>query len=92
MKGALVAQMIRCNKPNCRCTLAGARHGPYFCRIWREGKRRFKQYVRKQDVPLVRGACVAFREQRRQERSEAQQSWTQWREQLAELRDLESYE
>jgi len=60
LPGEVCAQYIRCGKSGCRCRL-GERHGPYYYRIWREGSRVQKAYVRREDLDAVQAACDAYR-------------------------------
>ncbi len=60
LEGEICEQYIRCGKPGCRCR-AGQLHGPYFYRIWRQGTRVRKVYVKAADVVQVRLACDAHR-------------------------------
>lgn len=54
--GYLVAEYVRCGKPNCRCRL-GRKHGPYWHLRFRRLEdgiwRRRKLYVPARDVPAV---------------------------------------
>ncbi len=60
LKGEVCAQYIRCGKPNCRCR-QGNPHGPYYYRIWRDGSRVRKIYVKQADLENVRQACAAYK-------------------------------
>ena len=57
--GTLVGQMVRCGKPNCKCS-RGELHGPYFWRCYRLGGRIVKYYVRKADLTATRAACAEW--------------------------------
>ena len=41
----------------------GKRYGPYWCRMWREGGRLYKQYIKREDVDAVRAACQRHHEE-----------------------------
>lgn len=58
MLGEVCAQSVRCGKPNCRCE-RGHLHGPYYYRVWRDGRGIHKDYIKRQDLPFVE-ACCAF--------------------------------
>jgi len=60
LKGEVCTQYIRCNKSGCRCQ-TGSPHGPYYYRVWREGVRVHKAYVKSEDVAAVREACQAYK-------------------------------
>lgn len=60
LEGEVCKQYIRCGKPGCRCR-DGQLHGPYYYRIWRQGTRVRKVYVKAGDVERVRAACEAHR-------------------------------
>lgn len=59
LPGTVCAQFIQCGKPNCRCR-KGLPHGPYFYRIWRNGRTVEKAYVRASDVERVRRQCAQY--------------------------------
>ena len=61
LPGEICEQYIRCGKAGCCCE-QGKRHGPYYYRIWREGERVHKVYVKRSDLEAVQEACVAYRE------------------------------
>ncbi len=60
LEGEVCPQFIRCGKPGCRCQYDKP-HGPYHYRIWREGTRVRKVYVKATEVEAVRAACVLHR-------------------------------
>ena len=53
LPGSVVLQFVRCGKPGCSCNY-GQRHGPYFYRVWREGGKVCKAYVKITDLEKVR--------------------------------------
>lgn len=59
LPGAIVPQFIRCGKPGCRCA-CGHRHGPYFYRVWREGPKVYKEYVKITEVEGVRQQTLLY--------------------------------
>lgn len=61
LKGEVCQQYTRCGKAGCRCG-EGFLHGPYYYRIWRDGRHVRKQYVREGDVAAVKAGCAAYRE------------------------------
>lgn len=85
IQGEVCSQFIRCGKDGCRCQ-KGVLHGPYYYRIWREGSKVHKAYVKASDVQAVRAQCEAYKalqtqlRQMRQGRQELAQRITQeWR-------------
>lgn len=85
LKGEVCTQYIRCNKAGCRCQ-TGAPHGPYYYRVWREGGRVRKEYVKSVDAAAVRAACETYktlsqqlRDLRRQREQVARQLQGEWR-------------
>lgn len=60
LAGEVCPQFIRCGKAGCRCQ-NGQPHGPYHYRIWREGTRVRKVYVKATEVEEVKAACVLHR-------------------------------
>jgi len=61
MAGAVSAQYVTCGKAECRCR-TGAKHGPYYYRVWRQGSSIKKEYIRSEDVERVRACCQAHQE------------------------------
>ena len=61
LPGAIVPQFIRCGKPSCRCS-AGEGHGPYYYRVWREGPKVCKEYVKATQVESVRQQMRLYEE------------------------------
>lgn len=60
LPGYVRSEYVKCGKSNCRCA-RGELHGPYFYHFtWADG-RRFKFYVRREDVAAVRAACESYR-------------------------------
>ena len=60
LEGEVCLQFIRCGKAGCRCQ-SGRLHGPYYYRIWREGSRVRKVYIKAADVEAVKVACALHR-------------------------------
>jgi hypothetical protein len=60
LPGEICEQYVRCGKANCRCN-EGKLHGPYHYRVWREGARVFKQYVKPADLEMTRERCRLYR-------------------------------
>jgi hypothetical protein len=60
LEGEVCPQFIRCGKTGCRCQYDRP-HGPYYYRIWREGPRVHKVYVKASHVEAVRAACALHR-------------------------------
>jgi hypothetical protein len=85
LKGEVCTQYIRCNKAGCRCQ-TGAAHGPYYYRVWREGGRVHKEYVKSENAAAVRAACESYkalsqqlRDLRHQREKIARQLQGEWR-------------
>jgi hypothetical protein len=60
LPGSLHVERKTCGRSNCRCA-AGALHGPYLYRRWREGGRLRRQYVRPCDAERVQAALTEWR-------------------------------
>ena len=60
LAGEVCPQLIRCGKAGCRCQY-GRPHGPYHYRIWREGPRVRKVYVKATELEGVRASCALHR-------------------------------
>jgi hypothetical protein len=84
--GAVCEQLIRCGKPNCRCS-RGELHGPYFYLFYREGKRLRKIYVKRKYVEMLREA----REVKRRNRNLVLQGNKLLRDIRATLKDIEGW-
>ncbi len=90
LPGAVVPQFIRCGKLGCHCQ-TGERHGPYYYRIWREGQKVRKVYVKATDVEQVLLQCALYQacsDRLRRLAVERSQLWErrlQYSKQLAEL-------
>jgi len=54
----LIANRVRCGKPNCRCA-CGDQHGPFWSLRWRVGTSQRRRYVRQADVAAVRAVLDA---------------------------------
>lgn len=55
LPGALIRDFKRCGHPLCKCA-SGALHGPYFARVWYEGTKRRKAYVKAKDAERTRAS------------------------------------
>jgi hypothetical protein len=60
LPGSIVEDWKRCGRPSCKCA-QGELHGPYLVRVWYEGGKRRKAYVKASDAPRVR-ASIELRE------------------------------
>lgn len=60
LPGVVCTVYVRCSKPGCHCR-DGRRHGPYYYRVWRQGDRVRKTYVKRAEVELVRAQCAAYK-------------------------------
>jgi hypothetical protein len=87
LPGVVCPQWVRCGQPNCHCA-TGALHGPYFYRMWRQGGRLRKQYVKPSELDEVRAQCDA----RRQFRRELRAWWQEWRQLVSFIRETEKHE
>jgi hypothetical protein len=72
--GTVCRQWVRCGHQNCRCA-RGVLHGPYHYRIWREGGRLRKSYVKPSELEAVRKQCAY----RRQLRAHLRNALSDWR-------------
>ena len=61
LPGSLQMERRRCGKARCRCMNGGQPHGPYAVRVWREGGRTHRAYVRRADVEATRQAIARWR-------------------------------
>jgi hypothetical protein len=60
LPGSLLAEYVRCGTRTCRCMRAGAPHGPYWRRFWREDGRTRSAYVRQAEVDATRLAIAQW--------------------------------
>lgn len=88
LSGAVCRQMIRCGKPNCKCT-QGQLHGAYYYHFVRVGGRLRKRYLKPDEVEAVKAACQARREDERARRIEMRQAQQSVRELVARLRQIQ---
>ncbi len=59
LSGSVIAQRVRCGRPNCHCKASDAAlHGPYFYHFWRERGRLKKRYLRRAEIEATRQACA----------------------------------
>jgi hypothetical protein len=78
LPGYLLAQEIKCGKPNCKCS-RGFLHGPYFYRVWNVGGLRYKEYVRNSDLAAVMEGINEYRKQKAIARATNEAARSQWR-------------
>jgi hypothetical protein len=88
LPGVVCAQMVRCGKPNCKCS-QGELHGPYYFRFWRDGGRLRKQYVRAADVAATQAACEGRRNEQRAVRASRKRGADELRSLLSQLKQCE---
>lgn len=67
----------------------GPKHGPYYARYWWHDGRRYKRYVRQQDVVAAQASCTQRRASERDERAQAETAHRAWREVRELLRGIE---
>lgn len=87
LPGTVCAQMIRCGKPNCRCS-QGELHGAYYYHFVRVGGRLTKRYLKANEVKTIRVACEARREAEKARRNQSRQTQIRLRELSALLREI----
>jgi len=68
--------------------MRGDLHGPYLYRMWREGGRLRKQYVKPAQADQVRQACALYRIERQVQRREQELGRMTVRQLIKQLRDL----
>lgn len=56
LPGTICETFVRCGNPRCRCQ-QGRPHGPYYYRVWREGERVHKEYVKRSERAVIGAAC-----------------------------------
>lgn len=89
--GSVVAYLVKCCRTNCKCSV-GELHGPYFYRYWREKGKRYKQYIKREDVEAINLACTNYRKQHHQTKQLKTQQLAQWRRLKAQLKELSNNE
>lgn len=86
--GSLCAQRVKCSKAGCRCA-RGQPHEGYYYFFWvGESGRLTKRYVRRQDVPIVRGVIERRRQRETSRRRELQQARIELRKLISILKEL----
>lgn len=89
--GSIVAYYKKCNRANCKCR-QGQLHGPYFYRFWRQEGKRFKEYIRKENVAVTKAACESYQRQKRLNKNTRQKHLTLWRKLKTQLKEVTSNE
>lgn len=59
LPGFIETRYVKCGRLNCHCDTSKG-HGPYHYRVYRKGKRKFKQYIKADELPFV-SACIEER-------------------------------
>jgi hypothetical protein len=77
LSGYLLAQRVKCGRANCKCA-EGFLHGPYYYRVWNEDGKRFKEYVRKADLPSVIAGIEARHQQEAEIRASNEEARAIW--------------
>jgi hypothetical protein len=52
LPGFIETRYIKCGRSNCHCT-TGKGHGPYHYWVYKSGNRKFKKYVKRDDLPII---------------------------------------
>jgi hypothetical protein len=91
IRGSVVTSFVKCSRSNCKC-LQGQLHGPYFYRFWRQNGKRVKQYIRKQDLLMIKAACDSYKHQKQLNKQIHQENLALWRKLKAQLKELISDE
>ena len=90
LAGFIEARYVKCGRANCHCT-NGKGHGPYHYWIYKSGNRRFKKYIKKEDLAII-SARIEERRKRTREFVEtnidAKLDWKKWKTQVRELEQL----
>lgn len=85
--GFIETRYVKCGRLNCRCA-SGKGHGPYHYRVHRQGNRKFKEYIKPEDLPYVQ-ACIDQRKQFAKEVAEFNRaSKLRWKNFNARVREL----
>ena len=85
LPGFIETRYVKCGSSSCVCA-SGKGHGPYHYWIYKQGKRKFKKYIRKADLPVV----LARIEERRRRVKEAADAESQWKALYAQVKGLKS--
>ena len=90
LPGYLRAQFIKCGRSNCHCRNSNG-HGPYFYRVVTVRGKKWKQYVKKDELAEVQAGISERRRQLaevRQINREARENWRTFKAQLRQLDQL----
>lgn len=85
--GFIEARYVKCGRPNCRCA-TGTGHGPYHYWIYKRGNRKYKKYVKKEDVPMISAGIELRRKQTKEFREISQAAKQRWRIFKVQLREF----
>ena len=90
LPGFIETRYIKCGRSNCHCT-TGKGHGPYHYWVYKSGNRKFKKYVKRDDLPII-SARIEERRRREKEsvkfKKEVKQRWREFKAQLREFNDF----
>lgn len=87
LPGYIEERYVKCGRSNCHCN-TGKGHGPYHYRVYRRRNRKFKEYIKKEDVSYF-SACINERRRQAEETAKANRDtrlyWQSVRERLREI-------
>jgi hypothetical protein len=90
LRGFIEARYVKCGRSNCHCATSKG-HGPYHYLIYKRGGRKFKRYIKRDELPVI-AACIEERRQRTKKliefNREAKLRWKTWKARLREFRQL----
>jgi hypothetical protein len=88
--GFIEARYVKYGRSNCHCATSKG-HGPYHYLIYKKEGRKFKRYIKRNELPVI---ATRIEERRRRVRKmiefnrEAKYRWKMWKAQLREFKEL----
>ena len=64
LPGVIETRYVKCGRPNCHC-ITDKGHGPYHYWIHKSGNRKFKKYIKRDELPTI---SARIDERRRREK------------------------
>jgi hypothetical protein len=90
LPGFIETRYVKCGRSNCHCAI-GKGHGPYHYWVYKSGKRKFKKYIKRDELPII-SASIDERRRREKEtvkfKKGAKQGWQEFKTQLREFKNF----
>lgn len=88
LPGFIETRYVKCGRLNCHCATSKG-HGPYHYRVYIKGRRKFKQYIKRDELHFV-SACIEERRRIFKQAAETnRQARLQWHWVTAMIKDIQ---